>query len=509
MKVHLFSLLVAQVTFLSTSTPWPSSLDGERNKDDVDGVDEYCLKQEMHVEVREGHSHECRGGIPLAFDACRLIFLRSPTCSILSYHNKRCYLHDTSNESFQINNISKELIKKQLVFKKNLNSPHCKYHCAREKFHSCLRESQSKARESSMDQLEKLAIVISATEDWIQSHHDGMELVKSNLQCYADTHHYTFIMNVLNPMSEAEFYFQRHVSIFHDILPKYQAVLHLDADSLVLDMSKSLDRFLNMSQNIFFHLHENGEVAASTYLVKNMPEVYCFGSLWMSIGASGLSSSANSSALLYYDTLNFDNGNLMYAIISALNYQSYRKCISAIYFTQPADFDVMSNIYHQTVVECWIQGLGHLEKSVKRAFPQMKLFFPREGYWRTQGKQGRFGEWWDELFYYCSPSTDIIGHGWKAMARTFWTHNSCDIPANRRGNGKSTKCTWLTPAQERQLASKHCLWKSPICINEVSGMNDCLISSNASCNRKNAFVKVGFDVSKVEWWQRQLCFSCP
>lgn len=85
----------------------------------------------------------------------------------------------------------------------------------------------------------------------------------------------------MGKMTRGEFFHRRHQDILEKYLPNYQFVLNVDADSLVLDLSKSLNFYLTSEMpDVQLHLHESGEVTAAIYLIRNSPYSRCFLQYW-------------------------------------------------------------------------------------------------------------------------------------------------------------------------------------------------------------------------------------
>lgn len=280
---------------------------------------------------------------------------------------------------------------------------------------------------------------------------------------------------------------------------------------------------------------------------------------------------------------NYDNGNLMYLLLELIHPSLYFSCISAVYQMTSADLSSLSNVYHQTIVECFKLLLPSIQTRVSTIAPYIHIFLPHQGFWSTHARQDRFGKWWNDLFGYCYRSSTIIGHGWKGMAREFWggagsgehdrgifrelyayasdelssgsiviplpteendikpnnfsIRQKCNVPGIRSGEGMNGKCIWLTDQEELDVASRYCLWASPICLTfkqnnrsiteiEKFSHNLCLTSSNSGCSRgkhtgissidvwnttylRALFLGSKFGVDKEDWWKTQICSSCP
>ena len=80
----------------------------------------------------------------------------------------------------------------------------------------------------------------------------------------------------------------------------------LDADVLVVDLEKPLDRFISRSEDVLLQMREGGEVAASSYFVRNSKFSCCFLKLW-----GAMSPPNNGRGRSWITTPNHDNGDLV------------------------------------------------------------------------------------------------------------------------------------------------------------------------------------------------------
>lgn len=309
--------------------------------------------------------------------------------------------------------------------------------------------------------------------------------------------------------------------------------------------------------DVQLHLHESGEVTASNYIVKNSVYGKCFLQYWANMRPPP---TAESLHLLdrQYETLNFDNGDLMAAVMNLVSPVRFVSCMEYIGRLTDSDFSKFSNPYLQLHVECWkrmlipnthdVGQVGYANDPLRsdESVAGLRLYLPREGYWRTHARRGRFKAWWDELFGSCV-SSDIIGHGWKAMPRVMWgaSNHSCESYSSG-SNGRNRICHWLTEEEELAVARKYCLWKSPlICKSAYVDGNKC-IGHNYACTSEGSRYSsthslppwpqhhddkwavnndavdsdvLGmmrtkwddlqmFDVGNEQWWQQQLCTWC-
>ncbi len=99
----------------------------------------------------------------------------------------------------------------------------------------------------------------------------------------------------MNDMPIEQFYHARHKHILLHYLPSFQYILNLDSDSLILNMAKSLDAYLQFAlqdlskdekekvqhPDIQLHMHENGEISAAVYLLRNGGYSRCFMTYWL------------------------------------------------------------------------------------------------------------------------------------------------------------------------------------------------------------------------------------
>lgn len=384
-------------------------------------------------------------------------------------------------------------------------------------------------------------------------------------------------------MPAAKFFYERHRFVMHHYLPHYQYVLHLDADSLVLNLSRPLEPyFLHRKEHIFLHMHENGEVTAAAYLLRNSRVSRCFLQFWAdfspphTIDATlGLIPHASNADVtrpglpefpeMTYEVGNYDNGDLVVAMTSLLGPKIYKSCLRNISFRSARYFQQLSNPYHETAVECWKATHPSLPHRVASLAPFIRIFLPREGFWRTHAKRGRFDKWWDDLFGSCYGSSDVIGHGWKAMAREMWkipnTDNDknnnnnnnedqkCNLEAISAGKGANNQCLWLSRTEELKIATDYCMFKSPVCLEQHScgqvnvtrldpGSREDMNTDRrgkrkknikggvmtAECNacirdgsgcvaakrirRAGVGTRAQFGVGNEAWWREQMCAAC-
>lgn len=491
--------------------------------------DEPCVtltRAPEHTIHKGGHTRECFAQAVLSFESCRQLLFHSITCSSLSYMDKECSLHDKTKKSFEKSSIetSAPLSTIPIVYtKKHIDQPafssseECsqyKFKPALFKFRECLSRAppakSSSAAVAHNAPLPLLGIVISVTSHWAHTHKAAIASITSNFECYSAAHNYIFVLNIMEDMPVEQFFHDRHFSVLHHHLHRFQFLLHLDADSLVLNISRSLDAFLQPSSpHVQLHMNENGEVTAATYLLRNSDYSRCFLQYWGNFSPPRISNNflseqkdssnwsslfSSTSTFMYtsntpyderlYEVPNYDNGDLVAAVMNMLGPNLYLTCMQVIASLPLRVTNRFTNSYHQTVVECWKLFHPTLHARVtKWSGNNLKIYLPKEGYWRTHSRRNRFGtsptHWWNMLKASCFPSSDIIGHGWKGMMRKMWPMVSdadgnydiqhvnstrlCVTAVATLSSGGNTRCRWLDSAEELLMAQMYCSWRSPVC----------------------------------------------
>lgn len=302
-------------------------------------------------------------------------------------------------------------------------------------------------------------------------------------------------------MSAGQFFFKRHMSVLQHFLPQYQHILHLDADSLFLNLSQPLARFLHRHA-VSLHLNPNGEVTAAAYLLRNVPSAYCFMRYWLGMRPHN-----------FFDVVNYDNGDLVSAMGSLIAPIEFPYCVQSrlsSYEITPADRGRYNIIYHETIVKCFQKLQPTLLRRLRYHAPFVRIFHHHEGFWRMKSRTGRFGAWWDKLFGTCY-SSDIIGHGWQAMPRELWGNSTCDIPRFRSGGGSNTVCQWHSFEEEKKMQQDYCAWRSPLCrdMSCVRPPSTCYQLYHNNEHQRMKELNIEFDVSNEMWWKQQICSACP
>lgn len=282
----------------------------------------------------------------------------------------------------------------------------------------------------------------------------------------------------MDNMSRNRFYHVRHPSIVANYLHMYRYLLVLDADNMVVNMSKSLDHLISpnfqskMATDLFFHMREGGEVTASTYIMRNSLFSRCFVAYWRSLAPpDDLQLSGN-----WIPTPNNDNGDLVVAIMNMINPSALIRCVQHI--TPHAGTDY----YDNGLLLCFRLFRGALAQ-IQTYLPNVQIYFVRESFFRmhlghTAPNSLNVNSL--QLKDTTCHQYDIIAHGWKQLATNLWDHvGICDIADYHAGKGGNPICRWLSEEEERDIVIKKCYWRSPLCLSSQSGtkVNLCLNST--------------------------------
>jgi hypothetical protein len=455
------------------------------------------------ISLEGGHTRQCFTSAVISFESCRQLLYRSNTCSSLSYKDMKCSLHDHTRLNFKKSTttpgVSGPLVYTKEDVRSTSLSPHeaCSQHgfkSAFVKFEQCV-AGELEPEPAGPELLPRLGIVISVTKHWALTHKADIASVTSNFECYAAAHNYTFLLNIMDDMPAGQFFHERHHVVRQQLLRRFHFLLHLDADSLVLNISRSLDQYLRPdSPHVQLHMHENGEVTAAAYLVRNSAYSRCFLQYWADFSPPH-ERQANSSPGVYssalyderlYEVPNYDNGDLVSAVMNMLGPDVYLTCMRVVASLSPKVKRQFINIYHQTVVECWKMMQPSLRAREREwSDGNLKIYLPKEGFWRTHSRRNRYGSdpkhWWNMVTASCFPSSDLLGHGWKGMVRNMWPllpderggHSAprqppgaglCRAATETAASGGNPNCVWLGPTEELQVASRFCSWKAPVCL---------------------------------------------
>eukprot|EP01041_Mallomonas_annulata_P011883 gene11883-24897_t len=443
----------------------------------------------------------------VSYQSCKLLLAQNQNCSALIYEDKICTLLDRRQADFRV---TKSNVHVAIAMKLIPQLDKCKSHvaiqhisptrryekCLHTKTKSYIRRNKLRTIDSfkSFSSLPLLNIVISVTQSWIERSQTELDLIVAHWQCYAKLHGYLFTLNVLQSAGANEFFVERHESIMKTYLPYAQWVLHLDADSIVLNMSRTLDDFISrhqLSSNpnpygsdhaIILQVRENTEITSGIYLVRNDPRSYCFLEYWRSFHPPWTPPTPQKPSRSVIPVPNNCNGALVAAVLLLATGDAGIKCLENLQYnliTRPFPYPEQAcSIKNRTR----IYELSQLDTSTDLTKFGIRLLWHREGLWRSHEKDdpkyAKSGLW--RLFNRCYPSSELIGHGNKNIASEMLeSHHSTQCDMNMKSDPVRSingKCKWYNMTEEMDVLRHYCLWRSPACVTTMKkeGGNRCV-----------------------------------
>ena len=169
-------------------------------QDAVDFSQNHCLEYDhipnMWAQYSGKWNDKCFRDVPISFESCRLLLSSSHSCNIMTFRNKLCSLLDSTSPGYhETRKIGEDSI---LVRKTKKSLGECldtrKYIPAVQKFRRCMKASQT--TKIPTDHLPFLAIVVSVTSEWADSHKAGVASMRSNMECYCAAHNYHFVSTI-------------------------------------------------------------------------------------------------------------------------------------------------------------------------------------------------------------------------------------------------------------------------------------------------------------------------
>lgn len=274
-------------------------------------------------------------------------------------------------------------------------------------------------------------------------------------------------------MSRFQFFQLRHQDIVAKYLHLYQRLLVLDGDNLAANMSKSLDDVLLRPEDVILHMREGGEVAASSYFLRNSQYSRCFVKYWQRMGVPQELQPRNH----WITTPNSDNGDLVGVVMCLISLEKVLQCTSFILDRK------LSDIYDMGMLRCFRVFRGALANISKYTDASIHVYYIRENFLRIHTSHRSE----PLLLPSTAPPTreyllsvknsachphDIIIHGWKALGASYWQRVQCAAGVAIDG------CLWLKAEDELNIAMEFCYWRSPVCLTE--GTNRCLQYGNCA-----------------------------
>jgi hypothetical protein len=211
----------------------------------------------------------------VSFETCRLLLERAPVCVALSYSQTTyCKLLGRTEAAILEEKQEKTTLLAENGHGERVSSDESRMSrydaqgSARSRFLSCAETGAEVERkfptEDVFDKLPRLLIVISFTTSWATLHEVHVKKIRQHWLCYARAHGYMFSMNYIDQHSLSSFFMQRHDEVRQKFLPLAQYVLHLDGDTVVLHLSRSLEFYLALNKSVLLQMRENMEVSSSS-----------------------------------------------------------------------------------------------------------------------------------------------------------------------------------------------------------------------------------------------------
>lgn len=380
--------------------------------------------------------------------------------------------------------------------------------------------------EEEFNKLPRLNILISLTPNWAHKDPAEFKKVMDHWKCYAANHGYLITFNYEREVTDSnDFFVARHESLRKIYLQKSQYTLHIDADSMILDMSKSLEPFLQLNRSVLLQMRENHEITSAIYIVRNDYRAFCFLQYWRSYHPPKTPKKMGSRMIAVPNNC---NGALIGAVIQLFPKRQLRKCLE----------DVSVRPGHSFSLEKSIKGKYRLNVDRKEVFdrdsyPEHKCMYRMqhfgyhlgtaeheletsmgvyvlwigEGLWRSHERpmeNENAPQFYMDRFRTCYPSSDLIGHGDKAILTHMYTpeHSARCYPTFKSahdysasaltpdqegpGQGANPHCTWLkTRKEEVDLLSKYCVFNSPACYSSSFSSLSTTVTTNSINNNSD------------------------
>lgn len=324
------------------------------------------------------------------------------------------------------------------------------------------------------DGLPKLAIVVSSEKDKIDT------ATAHNIEAYAARHGYIFHVAAYNLDDWSTTKDGGHLHHFHSTrwlhlqqryLGKYQWILHIDSDVLALNMSRSLDRFLELDEDIVLHMREFNEVAAGTVLLRSSPFSHCFLDYWISMGAHELHTEG---------WANTDNGDLVQVVIEFMRGNASQDCLPL-----RRNSNVLKS---REFLRCFMKYYDDV--ATLHTHVPIRVFFPwGGGFWRTfngptpKNYEDKELEKLQKLvFHTCTYPSDIMGHNNKKFVDMWPAETRLSVSLNLTIVSSPLGCTTLTLAEELEVAKACCFTDYPNClVQHENGTTTNICKQQAHC----------------------------
>lgn len=225
--------------------------------------------------------------------------------------------------------------------------------------------------------LPKLGIVVSIAKNMLCQYQEEL----SAALCYAAYHNIPLYVEPFQLAPDRHYFYSRQLHL-KKYLPYHQWVVHLDADVMFMNYSKSILDFLPDHHDVMFAFREDtGEVFNAAYFIKNSEYGYKFLDSWISQSDSGRQLG------------NYDNGDLLEVLIGEIAPQMTGKCHG---YRRAGDYPGFAMCFLQALNGRDMHGRGHQIK-----IPNFEDSFVRS-----------FEPSWEGHQYYTVPfQGDFLGHG--------------------------------------------------------------------------------------------------
>jgi hypothetical protein len=144
-------------------------------------------------------------------------------------------------------------------------------------------------------------------------------------------------------------------------------LLMLDSDTVVANMSNSMDRFLDGPQHLMLTLRANREVASGVMAIRSSEFGHCFFIRWIKLMAA--------QKLLGLER-NADNGALLLAVAELLDARLATKCNKL----------ASSSKSYLEFVDCWEEIFVKFALLAHITNHPVKVIAPLSGYWREHNR---------------------------------------------------------------------------------------------------------------------------
>ncbi|KAF1753385.1 hypothetical protein GCK72_019942 [Caenorhabditis remanei] len=236
-------------------------------------------------------------------------------------------------------------------------------------------------------------------------------VISDSVKCYSKIHDYHFILvrdSDYIACNHKDKFFRRHC-ITAQILPKYDAVMFLDADIGVVNPKRKIEEFLSDEIDVvLYYRFYNWEIAAGSYIVKNTPYALEFLKEW-----------ADYESKLPKSFHGTDNGAIHLLLAEK------------IFTSSDVELEMCRKVYN---ISKWYDDLFTYEACIKNMFGSGTDF----GKIRIMKK----GTGWTRDCWLTScqwhPETDFMLHGWKSGQLK-------ETPVNKTRPNQMSRIQWYNP----------------------------------------------------------------